>query len=75
MNIEQAVLNNLRSLPREKQQEVLDFTEFLKQKSQPLTEKMTPEQQALSWKQWAESQAKDSPNLPEEALKRETIYD
>ncbi|ARV63301.1 hypothetical protein BZZ01_29370 [Nostocales cyanobacterium HT-58-2] len=33
MNIEQAVLDNLRTLPNEKQQEVLDFVEFLVQKS------------------------------------------
>ncbi|HAA28058.1 MAG TPA: hypothetical protein DCE56_10825 [Cyanobacteria bacterium UBA8553] len=33
MRIEQAVLEKLRSLPLEKQQEVLDFVEFLQQKS------------------------------------------
>lgn len=32
MRIEQAVLEKLRSLPLEKQQEVLDFVEFLEQK-------------------------------------------
>lgn len=32
MNIEQAVLDKLRILPPEKQQEVLDFAEFLEQK-------------------------------------------
>ena len=32
MNLEQAVLNNLKSLPFAKQQEVLDFSEFLAQK-------------------------------------------
>ncbi len=31
-NIEQIILTNLRQLPPEKQQEVLDFTEFLRQK-------------------------------------------
>ncbi|MBW4642999.1 MAG: DUF2281 domain-containing protein [Goleter apudmare HA4340-LM2] len=31
-NIEQIILENLRQLPLEKQQEVLDFTEFLRQK-------------------------------------------
>ncbi|WP_315788652.1 DUF2281 domain-containing protein [Fischerella sp. JS2] len=36
MNIEQAVLDNLRILPYEKQQEVLDFVEFLVQKSRQL---------------------------------------
>lgn len=33
MRIEQAVLEKLRSLPVEKQQEVLHFVEFLQQKS------------------------------------------
>ena len=32
MNIEQAVLNNLRTLPPDKQQQILDFAEFLQQK-------------------------------------------
>lgn len=35
MNIEQTVLEKLRLLPTEKQQEVLDFVEFLQQKSTP----------------------------------------
>lgn len=33
INFEQAVLENLRRLPREKQQEVLDFAQFLVQKA------------------------------------------
>ena len=33
MSIEQAILENLRVLPPEKQQEVLDFVEFIKSKS------------------------------------------
>lgn len=35
MSIEQAILENLRVLPPEKQQEVLDFVEFLKAKNLP----------------------------------------
>ncbi|MBD2384754.1 DUF2281 domain-containing protein [Cylindrospermum sp. FACHB-282] len=35
MTIEQTVLENLRELPPDKQQEVLDFIQFLKQKSLP----------------------------------------
>lgn len=31
-NLEQSILENLRQLPPEKQQEVLDFAEFLRQK-------------------------------------------
>ena len=33
MNIEQNVIDKLRKLPREKQQELLDFAEFLTQKN------------------------------------------
>jgi Protein of unknown function (DUF2281) len=35
MNIEQAVLEKLRQLPLDKQQELLDFVEFLYQKMTP----------------------------------------
>ena len=35
MNIEQSVLERLRELPLEKQQEVLDFTDYLHQKITP----------------------------------------
>jgi hypothetical protein len=36
MNLEKAVLDNLRILPNEKQQEVLDFVEFIVQKARQL---------------------------------------
>ena len=35
INFEQAVLENLRQLPTEKQEEVLDFAQFLVQKAEP----------------------------------------
>lgn len=35
MNLEQAVLDKLRELPPDKQQEILDFAEFLQQKNLP----------------------------------------
>ncbi|MEG4805493.1 DUF2281 domain-containing protein [Microcoleus sp. ARI1-B5] len=35
MNLEQAVLDKLRTLPPDKQQEVLDFAEFLQKKILP----------------------------------------
>jgi hypothetical protein len=35
VSIEQAIIDNLRVLPPEKQQEVLDFVEFLKAKNPP----------------------------------------
>lgn len=40
--IEQTILNNLRQLPPEKQQEVLDFTEYLRQKFTTKTTTSSP---------------------------------
>ena len=37
INFEEAVLNKLRQLPQEKQQELLDFAEFLVQKTKEIT--------------------------------------
>ncbi|MEH2013848.1 DUF2281 domain-containing protein [Nostoc sp.] len=37
MNIEEAVLERLRQLPIDKQQQLLDFAEFLSQKTTPKT--------------------------------------
>ncbi|WP_088891251.1 DUF2281 domain-containing protein [Leptolyngbya ohadii] len=35
VNLEEIILENLRQLPPDKQQEVLDFTEFLRQRITP----------------------------------------
>ncbi len=42
MSITQAVLDKLKSLPLDKQQEVLDFTEFLYEKSRILAPPESP---------------------------------
>jgi Protein of unknown function (DUF2281) len=44
MSIEQAVVEKLKALPLDKQQEVLDFVEFLERKTK---------QQALNSSRWA----------------------
>ena len=75
MNIEQAVIENLRKLPLEKQQEVLNFSQFLTQITSPKIEEMTSHEKAEDWLKFLESQPKDTPGLPDEALWRETIYD
>ena len=75
MNIEQAVIENLRKLPLEKQQEVLNFSQFLTQITSPKIEEMTSQEKAEDWLKFLESQPKDPPGLPDEALGRETIYD
>ncbi|MCY7285091.1 MAG: DUF2281 domain-containing protein [Cyanobacteria bacterium CAN_BIN43] len=45
-NLEQTILESLRHLPFEKQQEVLDFTEFLRQKitAKPVETKLSLQQ-------------------------------
>jgi hypothetical protein len=40
----------------------------------PYISKMTPDEKAEDWLKFLESQPKDSPGLPDEALSRETIY-
>jgi hypothetical protein len=75
MNIEQAVIENLRKLPLEKQQEVLDFSQFLTQRTPPKIKETTPHEKAEDWLKCLESQPKDTLGLPDEALSRETIYD
>ena len=42
MTIEQAIVEKLRVLPVEKQQEVLDFVEFLQHKSAPPRRRHSP---------------------------------
>lgn len=42
--------------------------------SQPFWATATPEERAERWHQWVQSH-KNGPNLPDEALRRENIYD
>ncbi|NES71052.1 MAG: DUF2281 domain-containing protein [Okeania sp. SIO2D1] len=64
MNIEQALLKKLRELPPKKQQQILDFSEFIKQKTLVKPEPKMPKQRADTWKNWAEYRQKNSPGLP-----------
>jgi len=78
MNIEQAVLENLKQLPLLQQQEVLDFSEFLKQKSStfipaPRTN-LTTEEKLAKWREVIVKSPQSSANLTDEALHRDTIY-
>ena len=82
MNIEQTVIEHLRKLPREKQQEVLDFTQFLSQKSTlPKPDpNLTPEQRSANWLAWVDSHKSSSvsDNLDkplEELIKQSTEED
>jgi hypothetical protein len=78
MNIEQAVLENLKQLPLLQQQEVLDFSEFLKQKSStfipsPRTN-LTTEEKLAKWRKVIAKLPQSSANLPDDALHRDTMY-
>ena len=77
MNIEQAIISALRKLPQEKQQEVLKFTEsFINGHSLPSPDpNLTPNQRAEKWRKVIAKLPKESANLPDEALHRDTMYD
>jgi hypothetical protein len=77
MKIEQAIIENLRKLPLEKQQEVLNFTESLT--STPAfpspDPNLTPSERAEKWRKFVDSHLSNNPPLPEEALHRDTMYE
>ncbi|CCI29398.1 conserved hypothetical protein [Microcystis aeruginosa PCC 9809] len=79
MNIEKAVLENLRQLPLPQQQEVLDFSEFLKQKVATVTPSpdshLTPEERVAKWNEFIANLPQTSANLPDEALHRDSMYE
>lgn len=81
MNSEQILLDKWRSLTLERQQEILDFVEFIWQKStqdqqpQPTQTQISNSQKVKRWLDWAESHPENSPGLPDKALSRDSIYD
>lgn len=79
MKIEQAILENLKQLPLAQQQEVLDFSEFLKQKKSTFTPSpdshVNREQKIAKWNKVIAKLPRSSANLPDEALHRETMYE
>jgi hypothetical protein len=79
MSIEQAILERVRQLPLSKQQEVLDFSEFLAHKkgnSLPSPDpNLTPEEKAQKWREVIAKLPQNSANLSEEALHRDTMYE
>ncbi len=73
MNSEQLLIDKWRSLSIVQQQEVLDFVDFLRQKS--LTENQSQQRQLVKeWIKWASDNPQDSPGLPDDALTRDSIY-
>ena len=77
MNIEQAVIENLRKLPLEEQQEVLSFTQSLTPKTYlPSADfSLTPQEKAEKWRKVIAKLPQTSANLPDEALHRDTMYE
>jgi hypothetical protein len=77
MSIEQVIIEKLRKLPIEKQQEVLNFTESLtKNHSLPSPDpNLTPKERAEKWRRFVDSHSSDNSPLPESALHRDTMYE
>ena len=77
MKIEQAIIENLRKLPIEKQQEVLNFTETLTNThTLPSPDpNLPPSERAEKWRKVIAKLPRESANLPDEALHRDTMYD
>lgn len=74
MDSEQLLLDKWRGLNSLQQQEVLDFVEFIAQKSLPAKQSQLRAQQVKEWIDWARDHPDDSPELPDEALSRDSIY-
>ncbi len=75
MNSEQLLIDKWRSLTSVQQQEVLDFVEFIAQKSLKENQSGQRAQRVKKWLDWAEDNPLDSPGLPDEAVSRDSIYD
>ncbi len=71
MNIEQAVVENLKQLSLVQQQEVLDLSEFLKQKTSSLPPSpnfhITSEEKVAKWNKAIAKLPKTSAKLPDAA--------
>ncbi|MBF2058628.1 MAG: hypothetical protein IGQ45_15790 [Cyanobacterium sp. T60_A2020_053] len=77
MNIEQAIIEQIRQLPTEQQQQVLLFSQLLKQNILPTPNpNLTPKERSEQWQKWLQNNnSNDHPPLPEESLHRDTMYD
>ncbi len=75
MNSEQLLIDKWPSLTSVQQQEVLDFVEFIAQKSLKENQSGQRAQRVKKWLDWAEDNPADSPGLPDEAVTRDSIYD
>ena len=74
MNNEQLLIDKWRGLNPIQQQEVLDFVEFIAQKSVKENRSSIRERRVKQWLDWASDNPDDSSRLPDEALSRDSIY-
>lgn len=75
MSSEQLLIDKWRSLTSVQQQEVLDFVDFIAQKSLKENQSRPRAQRVKEWLDWANDHPDDSPGLPDEALSRDSIYE
>ncbi len=80
MNSEEILLSKWRDLNADKQQKILNFLDFiwqksLAEKSEKISDSEMVNQRVQRWIDWAESHPKNSPGLPDEALRRDSIYE
>ena len=74
MNSEQLLIDKWRGLNPLQQQEVLDFVDFIAQKSLQKNQSQLRAQRVKEWIDWASNNPDDSPGVPDEALSRDSIY-
>ena len=74
MNSEQLLINKWRDLNTVQQQEVLDFVDFIFQKSFKENQTQARARRVKDWIDWTGDNPDDSPGLPDEALSRDSIY-
>ncbi len=74
MSSEQLLIKKWRSLNPVQQQVVLDFVDFIAQKSQQESQSQARTRRVKEWIDWASDNPDDSPELADEALSRDSIY-
>jgi hypothetical protein len=79
MNSEHLLIDKWRSLNTVQQQEVLNFIDCtlqksLRKKQSQSNQSQQREQKVKEWINWASANTSDSPGLPDEALRRDSIY-
>ena len=74
MNSEQLLIDKWRGLNSIQQQEVLDFVDFIAQKSRLENQSQVKARRVKDWIDWATDNPDHSPGLPDETLSRDSIY-